>query len=50
MENSTHVYEILEFFWQIEHQEMSLSCLSLKKFLLYVLMIIIYDLVIIIII
>ena len=42
MEKNTHVYEILEFFWQREHQEMSLPCLSLqvgKNY--YVLMIII---------
>ena len=47
MENSTHVYEILEFFWQREHQEMSLPCLSLQVGKNYfVLIIIIYDLVI----
>ena len=41
MENNTHVYEILEFFWQREDQEMSLPCLSLQVGKNYVLMIII---------
>ena len=42
MENNRHAYEILEFFWQREHQEMSLPCLSLQVGKNYVVMIIIY--------
>ena len=48
MEKDTHVYEILEFFWQRELQGMSLPCLSLQVGKNYILKIIIYYLVIII--